>query len=100
MQIRLDGRVALVTGAAQGIGRAIARALEAAGARVHVADLDEAGLKQACAHLSKEFGVEVTSHAGDLSDQGTAEKTINLASERFGLSSGVPACSAGPADPR
>lgn len=44
MHIRLDDRVALVTGAAQGIGQAIALALKAAGATVHVADLDAIGL--------------------------------------------------------
>jgi len=40
MHIRFDGKVALVTGAAQGIGRAIATAFVQAGATVHVADLD------------------------------------------------------------
>ena len=40
MHLNFEGRTALVTGAAQGIGQAIARALSAAGARVHVADLD------------------------------------------------------------
>jgi 3-oxoacyl-[acyl-carrier protein] reductase len=40
MIIRFDGKTALVTGAAQGIGQAIALALGKAGATVHVADLD------------------------------------------------------------
>lgn len=44
MEIRLDGRVALVTGAAQGIGQAIARALRDAGCLVVVADRDSEGL--------------------------------------------------------
>ena len=40
MHIAFAGRVALVTGAAQGIGQAIAKTLQASGGRVHVADLD------------------------------------------------------------
>jgi 3-oxoacyl-[acyl-carrier protein] reductase len=39
MHIRFDGQVALVTGATQGIGRAIGEQLKAAGATVHLADL-------------------------------------------------------------
>jgi 3-oxoacyl-[acyl-carrier protein] reductase len=51
MQLRFEGRTALVTGAAQGIGQAVARALAQAGARVHVADRDADGVQRfAAAH--------------------------------------------------
>ncbi|MGA3037733.1 MAG: SDR family oxidoreductase [Vulcanimicrobiaceae bacterium] len=43
MDLGLGGKIALVTGAANGIGRAIAQALAGEGARVYLADLDAAG---------------------------------------------------------
>jgi 2-hydroxycyclohexanecarboxyl-CoA dehydrogenase len=46
--MRLEAKRAVVTGAASGIGRATAHALAGAGARVFVADLDEAGGEQTC----------------------------------------------------
>jgi NAD(P)-dependent dehydrogenase (short-subunit alcohol dehydrogenase family) len=76
--------VAVVTGAAKGIGLAIAERLAKDGAKLVLADLDQAGLKEASARLVLQFETEVASHAGDLSDQGVAEKTIKMASERFG----------------
>ena len=54
----VSGRTAFITGAANGIGLGIARALAGAGAKVALADLDEAGLKRARDELEKVTEVE------------------------------------------
>jgi 2,3-dihydroxy-2,3-dihydro-p-cumate dehydrogenase len=84
MDKKLRNNVAVVTGAAKGIGLAIAERLAKDGAKLVLADIEEAGLKQASTRLATQFDTEVASRAGDLSDQGVAEKTIELACERFG----------------
>jgi NAD(P)-dependent dehydrogenase (short-subunit alcohol dehydrogenase family) len=66
---RLDGRRAVVTGAARGIGRAVAERLAEAGAHVIVADRDEAEGRQTAAAIRKASGrsdmitLDVTDHA-------------------------------------
>ena len=70
MHIGFDNRTALVTGAAQGIGQAIALGLAASGARVHVADMDEAGVKRFAAANG------MTAHVLDVSDRTAAHKAV------------------------
>jgi NAD(P)-dependent dehydrogenase (short-subunit alcohol dehydrogenase family) len=75
---RLEGRVAVITGAASGIGRAGARRFAAEGAHVVVADLDDAGGTA----LAKEIdGLYV--HA-DVTDADDVQQMYATAVERFG----------------
>jgi len=72
----LDGRVAIVTGGAQGIGRKIAEALAAEGARVVVADLQPAD------DLAEQLGG--TAVAVDVSDQAACEAMARAALDAYG----------------
>ena len=54
--INLDGKVAIVTGAAQGLGKVMAAALAQAGARVAFADINAAGAHQAAAETERAVG--------------------------------------------
>lgn len=80
---RLAGQIAIVTGAAHGLGLAIAHRLGRDGARLVVADVETTKLSGAVDMLISQ-GFEVTSLAGDLAQEATAEALIGLAMKRFG----------------
>jgi NAD(P)-dependent dehydrogenase (short-subunit alcohol dehydrogenase family) len=67
-RFRLDGRVAVITGAASGIGFASARALGLAGARIGVADIDAGGAERAVAALAKD-GIAAEALVFDVADE-------------------------------
>jgi len=76
----LDGRSALVTGAASGIGKAIAKALAGAGAWVAVSDKDGA----AAAALAQEIGSDAIAAELDVTDATATAKVFEQAETAFG----------------
>lgn len=77
---RLTGQRALVTGAAAGIGAAIARRLVDEGARVAVADIDRA----AAASTAAELGERATPYALDVSSDESVRTTVDAIASDFG----------------
>ncbi|MET9328112.1 SDR family NAD(P)-dependent oxidoreductase [Tsukamurella sp. NPDC003166] len=78
----LDGKVALVTGAAGAIGREIVRALRASGARVALVDMDAAGLKRLTADLGP--GDDLAEFVVDLADDAAATALPARVRDHFG----------------
>lgn len=79
----LDGRVAIVTGAARGVGKGIATALAQRGASVLLTDVLEDVLAGTAAELT-EAGFSVRAVTADIRDDGSAERIVHTAAESFG----------------
>lgn len=75
MSNRFTNRVAIVTGGADGIGKAIAHRLASEGATVALFDIDEASLQRTCAEMTGQ-SLAVTGHIVDISQEGPVEKAV------------------------
>lgn len=81
---RFDGRVAIVTGAAGGIGAAIADRLASEGARIVIADLREAPARARADALTRDHGIQALGVACDVGDEAQVTACVAAALSAFG----------------
>jgi NAD(P)-dependent dehydrogenase (short-subunit alcohol dehydrogenase family) len=79
----LAGKIAVVTGAASGIGLALSRRLGTDGMRVMMADVEEPALTAAARRLAAD-GVEAATTVTDVSDAGSVDALVQATLRRFG----------------
>lgn len=82
--VSLQGRRAVVTGGAQGLGKAMVRRLAEAGAKVLIGDLKEAEAQAAAEELSARYGTKVIATRLDVTDSASIHAAAALATEELG----------------
>jgi len=82
--ISLQGRCAVVTGGAQGLGKAMVRRLAEAGANVLIGDLKEDDARTAAEELAAQFGTTVIATRLDVTDSASIQAAAALVAEELG----------------
>jgi sorbitol-6-phosphate 2-dehydrogenase len=80
----LEGKIAIVTGGAQGLGRAICERLANDGCAVVIADVNEQGVKEAAATVAEATGAKVVGARVDVTREADVEKLFLDAEREFG----------------
>jgi NAD(P)-dependent dehydrogenase (short-subunit alcohol dehydrogenase family) len=81
---RYEGRIAVVTGAAQGLGLVVARRLAEEGADIVACDIQRERLQRAARELQEGTNQRILPVAGDLSEPGVADDMVHRALDEFG----------------
>ncbi|HBA40788.1 MAG TPA: 3-oxoacyl-ACP reductase, partial [Deltaproteobacteria bacterium] len=84
MDLGLKGKVALVAGASQGMGRAVALGFAREGAKVSICARGEAQLKEAAEMIRRETGGDVLALVADMTRLEDIQKLVAKTVERFG----------------
>lgn len=83
MDSGLQDKVALITGSARGLGRAIAEKLAAEGAKVVVSDIDEAMARSTAAEIAQTYGVETVALGHDVSSEDSTKDVMRSVISQF-----------------
>ncbi|MFP6710986.1 MAG: SDR family oxidoreductase [Rhodospirillales bacterium] len=84
MDLKLTGKTAIIAGGSKGIGAASARMLASEGANIFLISRDQASLEEFTGQLREDSQCEVDFFAGDLTQEGTADKACEQANNKFG----------------
>ncbi len=90
---KLEGKVAVITGAAAGLGEGIAEAYVKYGAKICMIDLDE-GVEQTAERLRKEYNADIITYVGNVASREDMEAAVKKTIETYGEVN-VACCNAG-----
>ena len=84
MNLEIEGRVALVTGASRGIGKAVAMSLAQAGVRLCLLSRNDDSLAAARSEIATETGIEALTIAADVGNEDAASAIVERVSDELG----------------
>ena len=80
----LKGKNGIITGAARGIGKGIAKAFMQVGARIVIADIRARLCEETAEELSKKYKTDAYAYPADVSDTTALDNLVSFAMEKFG----------------